>query len=398
MALQIPPVGKLPRAAAGLAFAALALAWLGGCVEPNPLFDPDLAQPQSEGCSSGQLITEPTSAFERPDQLDVLVVVSDAPGAEPVQQRLAAAIPRFLGLLEAQGTDWQLGFTSGDASSTNTAGALRAGTARPGCEEAPRILSSADGDRAGDWAACNALLGTEGSHIQKPMEAAVAALTTQNTRPLDSGGNAGFLRPRARLLVLFVTDRDDCSGEQGVVDASARRAATECAQQAQALTPPASFAQSLLGLKNSASSVSVAVLGGPDSGRAVGQGETLEPACQDAEGAAVYPTTRLIALADLLAPQNEFEPACASSFGVSIAHVAELATAPPLDLCAEARVTDPDVSATLVQGSDRTSLEVGAQGVLYMGPTEGCDNGVIRINPEVIQGADASLELRYCTR
>jgi hypothetical protein len=86
------------------------------CVEPNPAFDPERGLDAAD-CERGQRITEPTAAFERPDQLDVLLVVSDAPGAEPVQERLAAAAPRLLGLLDAQGLDWRLGVTAGDASS-----------------------------------------------------------------------------------------------------------------------------------------------------------------------------------------------------------------------------------------------------------------------------------------
>jgi hypothetical protein len=367
------------------------------CVEPNPAFDPERGLDAAD-CERGQRITEPTAAFERPDQLDVLLVVSDAPGAEPVQERLAAAAPRLLGLLDAQGLDWRLGVTAGDASSPATAGALRASNLRPGCEDAPRILSPADGDRAGDWAACNALLGNQGSHIQQPLQAALAALTTQATRPASEGGNAGFLRPRARLLIVFVSDRDDCSGQQGVVDASARRAATECARQSDDLTPLADVAQQLLALKNAPSSISVAVLGGPDNGRATGPEDSLEPACESSGGPTVYPTPRLISLSDLLAPQAEFEPACSPSFGVSIAHVARLAQAPPIDICPQADVTDPRVSASLVMGDDTTALPEGDAGVTWLGPTDACPNGLIRVAPDAIEGDDASLELRYCTR
>jgi hypothetical protein len=54
--------------------------------------------------------------------------------------------------------------------------------------------------------------GTGGSGQETPFEAVRLALLTElaNT-PLDQGGNQGFLRDRARLLVVVLTDEDDCS-------------------------------------------------------------------------------------------------------------------------------------------------------------------------------------------
>jgi hypothetical protein len=53
--------------------------------------------------------------------------------------------------------------------------------------------------------------GTTGSGQETPFEAVRLAVTDLNKISLELGGNAGFLRDGARLLVVIVTDEDDCS-------------------------------------------------------------------------------------------------------------------------------------------------------------------------------------------
>jgi hypothetical protein len=57
---------------------------------------------------------------------------------------------------------------------------------------------------------CIAVLGSDGCGFEQQLEASLKALTTH-----ASGANAGFLRPDSILLVLFVTDEEDCSVEPG---------------------------------------------------------------------------------------------------------------------------------------------------------------------------------------
>lgn len=68
-----------------------------------------------------------------------------------------------------------------------------------------RILAKGSPTLAQDFKA-NVLVGLHGSGKEQPFRAARLALTD---RLLDA--NAGFLRPGARLAVVFVTDEDDCS-------------------------------------------------------------------------------------------------------------------------------------------------------------------------------------------
>lgn len=55
----------------------------------------------------------------------------------------------------------------------------------------------------------NVLVGTSGSGREQPLEAMRRALSTLAGA---GGANDGFLRPGARLAVIFLSDEDDCSG------------------------------------------------------------------------------------------------------------------------------------------------------------------------------------------
>ncbi|MBK7864805.1 MAG: VWA domain-containing protein [Archangiaceae bacterium] len=53
--------------------------------------------------------------------------------------------------------------------------------------------------------------GTSGSGQETPFEAMRLAFTDQLKTPVAQGGNGGFLRDGARLLIVVLTDEDDCS-------------------------------------------------------------------------------------------------------------------------------------------------------------------------------------------
>ncbi len=69
-----------------------------------------------------------------------------------------------------------------------------------------RILTKGSAALADDFKA-NVLVGTSGSGKEQPFRAVRMALTDR----VQDGTNAGFLRPGARLAVVFVSDEDDCS-------------------------------------------------------------------------------------------------------------------------------------------------------------------------------------------
>lgn len=85
--------------------------------------------------------------------------------------------------------------------------------------------------------------GTNGSGQETPFEAVRLALFDLDRITLANGGNGGFLRDGARLLVVIITDEDDCSekdrpskvtvGEHSEID--------YCTEQTNSLTPVSEY-------------------------------------------------------------------------------------------------------------------------------------------------------------
>lgn len=87
--------------------------------------------------------------------------------------------------------------------------------------------------------------GVYGSGQETPFEAVRLALTTPGLidTPLAEGGNGGFLRDGARLLVVVLTDEDDCSEQARppVVLLTDEAGVNKCTEQANSLTPVSEY-------------------------------------------------------------------------------------------------------------------------------------------------------------
>ncbi|MBX7116255.1 MAG: VWA domain-containing protein [Myxococcaceae bacterium] len=86
--------------------------------------------------------------------------------------------------------------------------------------------------------------GTRGSGQETPFEAVrLALLSDLATTPMDQGGNQGFLRDGARLLIVVLTDEDDCSQtvRPPTVSVSDNSAVDDCGMQSNALTPVSEY-------------------------------------------------------------------------------------------------------------------------------------------------------------
>ena len=171
-------------------------------------------------------------------QVDILFVVDDSHSMRHEQESLAVNFPRFIDVLESvQGglPDIHLGVVStnvgtgpsgggGDSCAGNgDDGVLQVPGGCPPLTDGARYISDVEigedsGTRAinytGDLAAqfsCMAELGTGGCGFEQPLEAAMRALDP------ESDANAGFLRDDAYLMVVFLTDEDDCSAVDGAM-------------------------------------------------------------------------------------------------------------------------------------------------------------------------------------
>ena len=128
--------------------------------------------------------------------VDVLFVVDDSNPMGPTQEAMAVSAEDFLAPLNVR-ADWQIGVVTTDVENPERRGRL-----------VGPILSSAAGDDAA--ALADALrVGTEGSQF----EAGLSAMWSALSAPLATHENRGFLRDGARLVVVVVSDEDDCSDE-----------------------------------------------------------------------------------------------------------------------------------------------------------------------------------------
>ncbi|MCA9568940.1 MAG: hypothetical protein KC656_13920, partial [Myxococcales bacterium] len=135
------------------------------------------------------------------DRVDILFVVDDSRTMLEEQATLAAGFSSFANQLDTSQTRFHLGVisTSFEYNDPNR-GKLVAD------EGEPLFLTWETPGYAAMFAS-RAQLGTSGSDFEKGLDAAAYALSP--VIALDV--NTGFSRPEARLLIVFVSDEEDCS-------------------------------------------------------------------------------------------------------------------------------------------------------------------------------------------
>ncbi len=155
---------------------------------------PDLAEVSSGAQGEGLSVGQNTDTFvqEANQAVDLLWVVDNSCSMAEEQTTLAAAAGTFLGYLDAEGVDWQVGVVTTDN------GSLQGGIITPAVPDAATAFAEA------------VSVGTGGSGTEQPLDYGYAAVTS----PLiDLGGaNEGFVRSDAGLALVILTDEDDQSG------------------------------------------------------------------------------------------------------------------------------------------------------------------------------------------
>ena len=178
-------VGYQPTVS-GLDFASLRIE-----LEGLPAIEIPLAGEGSAAAASTALF----GPIARP-AVDILFVVEDRAQMAAPQARLTDASAGFVRRLAALGADYQIGVTTTD-SSPGVAGRLRGATPVVGITTPNAV----------DVVAANLDVGTAGGSSQG-LYAATQAVTNQ---ALLAGANAGFSRPDAELVVIFLTREIDGS-------------------------------------------------------------------------------------------------------------------------------------------------------------------------------------------
>lgn len=194
---------------------------LGGCTCEAP--------PDRAGSTVPQRCAYDAPLFA-PVQTDILFVVDDSNSMVEEQEGVARELPTFVDVLQTGAgvkQSLRVGLVDTSVYAAYFDGAKvvvfpyrQAGWLRvlPAVDGGPsdgaRWLTDSDAEIVPRLAAGIRGLGLNGSYQETPFESARIALTqTGFAQLLPDGGspNAGFLRPGARLLVVAVSDEDDCS-------------------------------------------------------------------------------------------------------------------------------------------------------------------------------------------
>lgn len=195
-----------------------------GC-KTSPIDDPNLVLVRS--CESAPPLIEPP-------KLDILFVIDNSNSMREEQEAVARELTGFIDELKKGGgvpTEFNVGVITTAVYLNGRVGGQtfllnypkQAGKLRPIPVELAdggvdfddfsqeRLLNGTDPELITKFAKL-VKQGTTGSGQETPFEAVrLALLSDLATTPLAQGGNQGFQRDGARLLVVVLTDEDDCS-------------------------------------------------------------------------------------------------------------------------------------------------------------------------------------------
>ncbi|MGA9522112.1 MAG: VWA domain-containing protein [Myxococcaceae bacterium] len=195
-----------------------------------------------------------------PQKTDILFVIDNSGSMAEEQDGLARELPAFIEELEKGGGtahDFQVGvittavYQNARVGSAKDYREFKTQSGRLQAVGDERILGSTDPDLVQKFAQL-VKQGTDGSGQETPFEAIRLAVTDLAGVPLAEGGNAGFLRDGARLLVVVVSDEDDCSEltRPPVVEVGTQSGRDYCTEQSASLGPVQAYVDIFKGLKD----------------------------------------------------------------------------------------------------------------------------------------------------
>lgn len=128
---------------------------------------------------------------------DVLFVIDNSCSMEEEQSSLGSNLSSFVAFADAQNVDYRIAVTTTDVDPTGAQGAFVGTT---------RVITRATPNREQVFQE-NVAQGIYGAVAEQGLEGAYLALSD----PKINTSNAGFLRPEARLSVIFISDEEDQS-------------------------------------------------------------------------------------------------------------------------------------------------------------------------------------------
>jgi hypothetical protein len=206
------------------------------------------------------------------DQVDILWVVDNSNSMQLEQSLLGAGFTSFAQELDDTKTNFHLGVITTDFDYEDaTRGQLLSEPGCPGVIDQDTECANPDNPTE-TWDYVNvfinrAQVGLNGSGKEKGLEASAYALSPAMT----TGPNAGFLRDEANLLVVIVSDEEDCSDAGRL----ALEEPTACYEKTELLTPPSEFIDQFRNLKSSRDQVQFSAIVGPEDATSICDDTTL---------------------------------------------------------------------------------------------------------------------------
>jgi hypothetical protein len=195
------------------------------------------------------------------DEVDILWVVDNSNSMQLEQSLLAAGFSSFANELEETNTDFHLGVITTDFDYDDPERGRLIGSPSVITREDPSYVEAFQ---------TRAQVGLNGSGKEKGLEAAEYALSPSMT--IAGSPNAGFLRTDANLLVVIVSDEDDCSDK----GALANEDSEACYTEREKLFPTGTFVNAFRDLKASPDQVRVSAIVGPADATAICDQSTVE--------------------------------------------------------------------------------------------------------------------------
>ncbi|MCB9745483.1 MAG: VWA domain-containing protein [Alphaproteobacteria bacterium] len=200
----------------------------------RPILIPSLLMLMAANCTeydTNRRSKTDTFTQEPSSKVDILWVIDNSVSMEGEQQRVAEGFDSFIANIDETNIDFHIGVVSTDLDLDNPSRGQLIGD--------PPYLTS-DDDYVGEFES-RVRVGTDGSDKEKGLGAAVDAVT----EPLASGANLGFVRSEADLLIIFVSDEDDCSDD----NALANQSGSACYEQRDQLVEVADLVDQLKAVK-----------------------------------------------------------------------------------------------------------------------------------------------------
>lgn len=200
-------------------------------------------------CKNDNQVVEQSGSdtwYQEPtNEVDILFVVDDSHSMAAEQDNLGVGFANFIDEIEATGTLFQIAVIT---TSFDYADPDRGKFVGP--------VITPDDDYLNLFRD-QVHVGTTGSDKEKGLEAAAYALSPTMT----TGANAGFLREDAFLMIVFVSDENDCSDEGALEGMNAEA----CYQNTDMLVPVTDYVYDYRELKDDPEKVQIGTIVGPEA-------------------------------------------------------------------------------------------------------------------------------------